>query len=248
MIDEQKKFVEKIKKCQRNWQDIDIPKEHIDHFIWMATNSPSKQYEAYFNIYVVTNKQILKDLLEHTWGFTLPIDEGYTQEIPCCVRNPQLGASAYILWTRKNPDTNRNFYRTGENKANDAQPRRDNAFTSIGISMALVSFSAASLGYETAYNKNHDKPGKPEYWQKTLGILENEEITFGLGIGRGKDGYSHNESDEHRLMVGWPDWEIIDIKETRSYEYKGETYSVLDKITYPSFSSQPRNINVTRIE
>lgn len=248
MMDDQKTFVEKIKKCQRNWQNITIPKEHIDHFIYLATNSPSKQYEAYFNVYVVTNKQTLKDLLEHTWGFTFPIDEGYKQEIACCTRNPQVGASAYILWTRKDPDTNRNFYKTGEQKANNVQSRRDNAFASIGISMALVAYSAATLGYDTAFNKNHSKPDEDGYWKKTLGISDNEEITYGLGIGKGKEGYTHNDSDEHRLMVGWPEWKIIDINKTKEYEYKGETYSVRDKITFPSFSSQPRNIVVTRFE
>jgi hypothetical protein len=113
--------------------------------------------------------------------------------------------------------------------------------------MGLVAFSAASLGYVTAFNKNHNKPGSEGFIKETLQISNDEEITYGLGIGKGKPGYSHNQSDEDRLMVGWPDWQIINT-DTEEFEYKGNTYKVRNDITYPSFSSRSRNINYKWIE
>lgn len=247
-LEKQKEYVATIQKCQRNWDDFEIPKQHIEHFIHLASNSPTKQHEAYFNFYVVTNKILLENLLEHTWGFTYPINNQTSQDdVPCNVRNPQVGASAYFLWTSKWPDTNRNFTKDGKNRPNTHQNRKDNSLTSIGISMGLVAFSAASLGYVTAFNKNHTKPGSEGFIKETLQISDDEEITYGLGIGKGKPGYSHNQSDESRLMVGWPDWQIIDTN-TEQFEYQGNTYEVRDNITYPSFSSQTRNINYKWIE
>ena len=243
-LDNQQRYVNIIQKCQRNWTDYTIPTEHIEHFIYLASNSPTKQHEAYFNFYVVTNKTILNNLVEHTWGFTSTINNktGPT-EVPCIQRNPQVGASAYFLWTHKIPDTNRNFERNGKNKSNIHQNRKDNSHTSIGISMGLVAFSAASLGYVTAFNKNHTKPNSDGVFKQVLEIPDNEEIAFGLGIGKGKLGYAHNESDEHRLMVGWPDWQIIDTTTTEEFKYNESIYTVRNNITYPSFSSQERDIN-----
>ena len=250
-FERQKRILETIKRCQRNWEHIDIPEQHIDHFIHIATNSPSKQYEAYFNLYVITNQDMIKDLLEYTWGFTHNINaQTSTSEVPVSVRNPQVGASAYMLWTQKFPEnTLRNFEYDGVNKDNQVFTRRDNAFTSIGISMALVSYSAASLGYETAYNKNHNKPGKEGYWEDTLGINPDvEEIAFGLGIGRAQKDRPHYESDETHMMVGWPNPEIIDIRNTREYTYNDKTYSVMREITYPSFSVKERSIQLKRFD
>ena len=245
----QKRILETIKKCQRNWEYINIPKEHINHLIHVATNAPSKQYEGYFNLYVITNQDMIKDLLEYTWGFTMGInDSASPEEVPVNARNPQVGASAYMLWTMKYPtNSNRNYEYTGVNKSNTVLSRRDNAFTSIGISMALTSYSAAAFGYQTAYNKNHHKPGHEGYWEDIL-KLNNEEIAFGLGIGRAQKGRPHYESDETRLMIGWPSTDIIDVRDTREYTYKGKTYSVMDKITYPTHSQDDRDIRVTLLD
>jgi hypothetical protein len=248
-INAQKTYVETIKKCQRNWDDFVIPEEHMEHFVYLAQNTPTKQHEAYYNVYVITDKNILQDLLEHTWGFTYPVNNQTTQDqLPCMVRNPQVGASAYFLYTSKWPDTIRNFTRDGKSKENHHPNRKDNSLTSIGISMGIVAFSAASLGYVTAFNKNHTKPGSEGYFRKVLGIPDEEEITYGLGIGKGKPGYTHNQSDEHKLLVGWPDWKIIDINNTDTIDYNGNVYEVRDNINYPSFSTQSRNISVKWIK
>jgi hypothetical protein len=249
-LDKQKKFVETIKKCQRNWdKDYTIPANHIEHFIYLATNSPTKQHEAYFNLYVISNKNLLNELYEHTWGFTLPVNNDTpTSEVPCCARNPQMNASVYFLWTIKQPDTIRNFERDGTKKNIDHINRKNNAFTSVGISMGIVAFSAASLGYSTGFNKNHSKPNAEGYWNKSLSIPDNEEIAFGLGIGIGKKDYNWNETDEHELMIGWPDTFIVDINKVNSYNYNNKDYEIRKKIKYPAFSLKERNIQVVRFE
>ena len=249
-LNSQKSYVDKIQKCQRNWNHtVKIPNEHIDHFIYLATNSPTKQHEAYFNVYVITNRELLNELLEHTWGFTYPINnETMPSEVPSCARNPQMNASAYFLWTTKWPDTIRNFERNGIEKNSQHPNRKNNALTCVGISMGIVAFSAASLGYSTGFNKNHTKPNHGGYWKRKLGISENEEIAYGLGIGKAKDGYASNETDEHELLVGWPNPEVVDVHKVDTYKYNDKEYAVRDFLKYPSFSSKPRDIQVKRFD
>ena len=245
----QKRILETIKRCQRNWTDTRISKELIDHWIWIATNSPSKQYEGYFNLYVIEDSSLIQELLEYTWGFTMAINADVPMdEVPVNSRNPQVGAGVYMLWTQKYPtNSNRNFEYSGVNKSNTVLSRRDNAFTSIGISMALTSYSAASMGYETAYNKNHHKPEHESYWETRLGIDPKvEEIAFGLGIGKGQKDRPHYESDETHIMVGVNKPDYVDVTQTREYTYKGKTYSVMPTITYPTHSKDDRDIVVKR--
>ena len=249
-LNKQKVYVDKIKKCQRNWNhNVLIPAEHIDHLIYLATNTPTKQHEAYFNLYVITNRDLLEELFEHTWGFTYPINnETPTNVVPSCARNPQMNASAYFLWTMKFPKTVRNFERTGKEKISNHSNRRDNAYTSIGISMGVVAFSASSLGYDTGFNKNHTKPGYAGYWSKRLGITLDEEITYGLGIGKGIKNLNWNETNEHELLVGWPQTEKIDINKISTYTYNNQKYDVRKQIVFPAFSLGERDISIKRFD
>jgi len=41
-------IIRNMQKCQRNWDySREVSKEVIDYLLWIAKNSPSKQYEAY---------------------------------------------------------------------------------------------------------------------------------------------------------------------------------------------------------
>jgi len=249
-LNKQKQIVDIIKRCQRNWDYTkSVPNEHIDHFIYLATNSPTKQHEAYYNLYVITNRLLLDELSEHTWGFTYPINnETSTEEVPSCIRNFQMNANAYFLWTIKFPETNRNFERNGKNRDNFHQNRKNNALTCVGISMGIVAFSAASLGYSTGFNKNHNKPKFEGYWQKKLSIPSNEEIAYGLGIGIPEVNMLWNETNQHEMLVGWPDPQIIDIEKINEISYNNKNYKIRNKITYPAFSLTQRNIEVKRFD
>ena len=47
-IDKEKDYIKTIQRCQRNWDlSKEIPQEHINHWLWIAQNAPSKRTEAY---------------------------------------------------------------------------------------------------------------------------------------------------------------------------------------------------------
>jgi len=248
-LDEEKKIIDTIRRCQRNWDlNKSIPKEHIDHWIYIAQHSPSKQDESYFNLYVITNKEKIKYLLNHTWGHTLEVAPG---NLSGKIRNPQVGANAYFLSTFKLPNTIREQTADGkfyDQKEIHYQNRLINGYTAIGISMGLIAQSAARLGYKTGFNACHGYKESPDngIWKKELGICDHESIALGLGIGYPQEGRKRNEHDETKFLIG-------EYPPTEHSIY--DEYILIDGIKYPTpkidyilYSVRPKNIKVFRFE
>lgn len=160
--------VKETRKCQRNWDHSrSVDPDHIKHLVDVAVNAPAKQDEAYFDLYVITNRDIIKELyLNHSWGFVVDNDVQY--------RNPQINAHVVIFWARKIPDTNRNAW--VDNSLKHSQPFSrvwTNCLTSIGMSSGMVAMTAQHMGYQTGFCKNHfQQPGSYKHLVKIIGHRE----------------------------------------------------------------------------
>lgn len=249
-IKEQKLTIETIKKCQRNWDlSKTVPEEHIKHFIDLAYNTPSKQYEAYYDLYVLTNKSLIQQLLDHTWGFTQSINKNTsTSEVPSISRNPQMGANIYFLWVKKHPETMRNFNLDGTKRSVNDKGRDGNSHYAIGVSAGIVAFCAAQLGYVTGFSKNHEHPEFPTFWNDCLNIPTSNSIGIGLGIGFPQESRKWNESDETELLVGYPEIQRIDVKKYDQVLYNSKNYKIEQNIEYHSFSEGVRDIKIFRFD
>jgi nitroreductase len=247
-LSKHKDILETIKRCQRNWNlDKSIPREHIEHLIDVALNTPSKQYEPYYDLYVLENRELISELLDYTWGFTYKInDDTPEDEVTTIFRNPQMGANVYFLWVRKDPSTMRNFNRDGTKRDIDYKGRYENAYTAVGISMGITAFCAASLGYVTGFNKNHDHPEIPEYWKNRLDIPKDKEILFGLGIGFPQDDKKWNMTDERECLVGKENRKKVNLDNDEFINHNGINYPVRKEFEFPPFSTRPRDIKVFR--
>jgi nitroreductase len=242
-LDQQKQIIDSIRQCQRNWDlSKDIPREHLDHLIYAATHSPSKQDEAYYNLHVIINKELIQELLNHTFAFSVPV---VPNQFVINLRNTQMGANAYFLWARKDPPTQREITLDGVAYATDVNRRKENAYAMIGISMGLVSYAAGSLGYKTGFNTNHGQADGMAIWKSKLSIPDNEDITFGLGIGFPQEGRARNETDEVEFKTG-TEYELTNtynITETKSLEFNGNQYPV-PPLVYRTFSERLKDIRV----
>ena len=236
-LEKEIKGIDNTRKCQRNWDlSKDVPQEHIDHWIYLATNSPSKQDESFFDLYVLTDREKINFLCkDHSWGFTM---ESGKDKV---VRNPQIGANVLFCFNKKSDDSDvRNFDEYG----NPRDPNSDsfewsNPFTSIGIASGIVAFSANMMGYRTGYAKCMTYKQTPkeskEVWGETLGIPKAEnQLAFCLGIGYPDETLEWNQSkDNNEYLSGGP----INWKQNK-----------LEKdFKYYSFSSNPRTIKVIKI-
>ena len=194
--------IRKIQKCQRVWDHKKtITKEVIDYLLWVAQNAPSKQHEAYYDVYWTADRKVLDELSKYTWGCT------HNRFPPSTWQNSQMNANLYILFVGKEPDTNLNCHADGTEKSNTDIARWENAYVSVGIAMGLVMRTAAKIGFSTGCNKSHGDINGNDFWEKRLGILDDvkagkKKITYGIGIGYPKEGVERWESDQTELAIG----------------------------------------------
>lgn len=237
-LERERDAIDVARRCQRNWDySKSIPKEHIEHWIYLATHAPSKQDESFFDLYVLTDREKIDYLMrEHSWGFTMIANA----QKDWVVRNTQMGANVLFCYNRKmNVDEVRNFDKFGHVRDPNATSRWDNAYTSIGISSGIVAFSAANMGYVTGYGKNFGYKEYPresqDVWGEVLGIPESENrLTYSLGIGFPDENLKWYESkDNDEFLSGGPvKWEQKKL---------GANYK------YYAYSKKQRSIEVHRI-
>jgi len=204
--DNERKILNKIQKCQRNWDydkwnEREISPVMLDELLYIAQNSPSKQHEGYYDIYYSDDRDVIEEMSKYTWGYT------HRRNPPATWRNSQSNASAYILWVAKEPNSHLNCNADGTVKSNTDKNRWQNAYCSIGISIGLTMRAAAKMGLDTGCNKSHNDLDGDDYWPKKLGILDDikagtKEICYGMGIGYGREDKERYESDETELMIG----------------------------------------------
>ena len=184
-LDKEKEAVQTVRKCQRNWDlSKTIPQEHIDHWTYLATNSPSKQDEARYGVCVVTNKSLREKIYDdYVWGsHRFGNDAG---------RNTQAGANALFIFGEAEPtdfehdsdgiSQNRDTVSSGFEHRMEINMNRD-----IGLAMGIVSFSAAQLGYRTGFNTNlYFNKHTVEDWRRMLNIADETKVQplVILGIG-----------------------------------------------------------------
>ena len=195
-------IIRKIQKCQRVWDHkTPMMKEVIDYLLWTAQNAPSKQHEAYYDIYWTADRKVLEELSNYTWGTT------HSRTPPSTWKNSQQNADMYMLFVAKEPDTQLNCNADGTLKGNATAARWENAYVSIGIAIGLVMRAAAKIGYATGGNKSHNDMNGDDFWEKKLGILDEvnngeKQIAYGIGIGIPKEGVERYESDQTLLAIG----------------------------------------------
>ena len=208
--DNEHRILETMQRCQRNWDykkfeddKIENKERHIAELLYVAQNSPSKQFESYFDLYWTADRKVIQELSRYTWGNT------HRRNPPSTWRNTQANASIYIIWVAKHPPTQLNANADGTLKGNEHPERWYNAFAAIGISVGLTMRAAVKMGYNTGPNKSHNDLNGDDFWLKKLGILEDDNeknytkrIAYGLGIGYATEGRPRWEQDDTELMIG----------------------------------------------
>ena len=200
--DNEMDIIREIQKCQRNWNHSkEIHPEVVDYLLWIAQNSPSKQHEAYYDVYWSADRKVLNELSEYTWGYT------HSRNPPSTWQNSQMNANLYILFVGKEPETQLNCNADGTLKENNKAARWENAYVSIGIALGLLLRNAAALGLATGCNKSHGDINGDWFWEKRLGIYEDvkagrKKIAYGIGIGWPQEGKQRWESDQTKLAIG----------------------------------------------
>ena len=132
-IDENQKVIKQTQICQRNWNYTrSIDPKIVEHLLWVACNAPSKQYEAYYDVYWSTDRDTIQEMSRYTWGCT------HHRDPPSTWRNAQANANMYMVFVGKEPDTQLNCHQDGSLKENSESARWENAYVSVGIAMYMT--------------------------------------------------------------------------------------------------------------
>lgn len=201
--DDEREVMLNMQRCQRNWNyERELPYEVVDYFMWIAKNAPSKQHEAYYDVYYSTDRETIEYLYQFTWGST------ESRDPPAMWRNSQANANMYMIFVCKVPPTMYNCNNDGSSQDHFGESRWENAIVSVGMAMSLVMRAANKMGLRTGPNKVKDLGPDYNYeWEKLLGIYDDvkagkKRMFFGLGIGFENLGRHRWESDDTELAIG----------------------------------------------
>lgn len=222
-LDREKQAILITRRCQRNWDlSKQIPQEHIDHWIYLCENSPSKQDEVRYALCVITDQKIRETIYDdYCWGsHRHGVDSG---------RNTQVGANALFVFgeTESFTDNENDVVgvdndRDSDNVSDGFDYRSDINFNrDIGIAMGIVAFSAGMMGYSTGFNTNviYNKHNHKD-WMNLLGYEEYFRPRVVLGIGYPDPTLKWFESRDLEYIEPDPRETDLDTK-TMLEDYKG---------------------------
>ena len=201
--DDERRIMENMQECQRNWNlDHEVSKDAVNYLTWIAKNAPSKQHEAYYDVYYTTDRETIEYLYQCSWGST------HRKNPPAMWRNSQMNANFYMFFVCKQPPTMYNCNNDGTLQDSFGESRWENSVMSAGIAMGLVMRAANKMGYRTGPNKMKDLGPDYNYeWEKLIGIEKEvragtKRLFYGIGIGLPNQGRPRWESDDTEFAIG----------------------------------------------
>lgn len=137
-----KKAIIKSQHCQRNWDlQKEVPQEDIDLLVHAVTQCPSKQNAAFYNVFVITDRNIIEQIHENTEGF-------YVVDANRTVTNSQTLANMLFVFTDNTKKSER--IKIQLEKYGETQEGIDNGrLINLGIASGYLNLTATMLGYST---------------------------------------------------------------------------------------------------
>ena len=169
-----KKAIIRSQHCQRNWDlTTQMPDEDLDLLLHAATQCPSKQNSAFYNIFAITDRKIIEEIHSHTKGFHI-VDEDRT------VTNSQTLANVLFVITDNTKNSPRIKIKLENSYDSDNSIDRD-LHTAVGVCAGYLNLSASILGYSTGCCGCYES-------KEIKNILStDEDIVLMMGIGYKSD-------------------------------------------------------------
>ena len=188
-----KKAIDSAQRSQRNYDlSKSVPQDDLDTLIYAAVNSPSKQNETHYSLYVYTDQDIIRQIYSHTKKFTMirdkqdqdesfkVEDDVFIQNDAKSVTNSQIYANALFVYVAEQGDTRGSQHKAAKENPNStaAKVYNEQVAYSMGISVGELILSAGLLGYKTGICSALDT--RPI--RDILGIKQNPKLLVGVGI------------------------------------------------------------------
>lgn len=173
-----KKAIIRSQHCQRNFDlNKEVSKEDLETMIYAATNCPSKQNLSFYNLHVITDKDLIAKIHELSTGVTA--NNVVTGEREIETTNSQTLANVLFVYERKTlNEVSEKAYEKWQ-RADDAELaifERD-VNTALGISAGYVNFIASYMGYATGCCQCFQK----DKIKELLNLENGPDLLMGIG-------------------------------------------------------------------
>lgn len=172
----------KSQHCQRNWNlTKNISEEDIDLLIHAVTNCPSKQNIAYYEIFVITDRQIIECVHNETDGFiTGPATTTTNSQVLANLLFAFVPIMNNSLKVKLGEHRNTQLDSLKSNKTSEKDKKnldRDRHMA-IGIASGYLNLTASMLGYSTGCCACFDS----KKIQAIIGSDQPVELLMGVGL------------------------------------------------------------------
>lgn len=170
-----KKAVVRSQHCQRNFDlSRQIPQEDLDLLVYAATNCPSKQNHRFYNLHVITNKDVINKVHELSPGTSAK--NKITGEFEMTT-NSQVLANAIFVFEAMPYDKMTKTYQEKLTTYEDFDCYMRDLNTAIGIAAGYVNLTASMLYYSTGCCQCFDTDAIQSY----LKLNERPALIMGIG-------------------------------------------------------------------
>lgn len=141
-----KKAVVRSQHVQRNWDlGKKMPQEDVDLLVHAATNCPSKQNFAFYDLHVIQDRDTIERIYSHTKGLGITNPETGEQEV---TTNSQVLAHTLFVFTDAVRSDRYKEKWAEHDFAMEENWKRDQDMA-VGIAAGYINVIASQLGYGT---------------------------------------------------------------------------------------------------
>jgi hypothetical protein len=184
------KAIRKSQHCQRNWDlSRNVSTEDIELLKVAVTECPSKQNIAFYNVYFITNREIVEKVHEATDGFTVSLESPHYS-----VTNSQVLANLLVVFEELEiseiigADSYRNSETYKGASLEDSQQAeevlRNDQKLATGIAAGYLNLMSSILGYSTGCCSCFDG----EKIKEILNLKNQPTLLMGVGFANPKLG------------------------------------------------------------
>lgn len=143
-----KKAIVRSQHCQRNFDlTKTIPESDVDMLAYAATNCPSKQNIAFYNLHIISDRDTIEKIHELAPGTHAYDADGNM----IATTNSQVLANVIFVYEQLELEdlTERGFNKWADADEADIEVFNRDRATAIGIASGYVNLTASMLGYST---------------------------------------------------------------------------------------------------
>ena len=143
-----KKAIIRSQHCQRNFDlTKTIPESDVDMLAYAATNCPSKQNIAFYNLHIISDRDTIEKIHELAPGTHAYDADGNM----IATTNSQVLANVIFVYEQLELEdlTERGFNKWADADEADIEVFNRDRATAIGIASGYVNLTASMLGYST---------------------------------------------------------------------------------------------------